>query len=163
MNALSVAALVTVACGYTPLVDSAGRTIDHPLRAGVFEGGVVVVDSTTAGLRAVIGLEVELDAESLPIGPAAYRWAPPTLRLGSAREIAAARFVGDPPSCAPPGPRAWNVPQPSGSGLERQQVETRTCAMTIRAEYAVGRSVLRTDSLAVLYGGRIFPVRWRGR
>ncbi|MDX1579373.1 MAG: hypothetical protein R3266_12880 [Gemmatimonadota bacterium] len=152
------AAAVISGCGPPVLYDTDLQPVRNPLITASVENGWLAVDSTEAGVRAVL----ELQVEASEIASEYVALHVPTLHCSSRGVHEPAKVRHGQPVCSPPDPALYCSPTEREAGDCPQALTQlpETCVYTVRAEYAFERVPHLDESHYFTFAQRATPIYW---
>ena len=126
-------AAVSAACSPRMIYDTSLQPVRNPLVTASVENGWLAVDSTDAGIRAVLELEMEAPAATAEF----VTLHEPRLHCTVSGEHRPAKWISEAPRCPTPQPQALRCPAeytPEECDRFRRE-EIPLCLYTVRAEF----------------------------
>ncbi|UCF19972.1 MAG: hypothetical protein JSU87_00745 [Gemmatimonadota bacterium] len=157
---LALIASIAVGCGPPVMYDVDGQPIREPLFMAALEGGWLAVDSSAAGVRAVLELEVAASGERETLaGPGELQ-----LWTGSGLPLEPARLRQGEVECWPKLPSSVRCREGRGSNqacVQEVQGVGRECRYTLCAEFRLAELPRSHDPLVVNIGGSLTILQLR--
>lgn len=157
---LIAASLAVASCGPPVLYDTDMRPVRSPIIVASVGNGWLAVDSTSAGVRAVLELQMEAPLESSQF----VTLHTPTLHCSSKGEHRPSKVMREEPIC-----RTAEAPSCSPSQRESGQCQAMleqrslTCLHVVRAEFTFERVPHLTESHYFTFAQTDTPIHWTRR
>ena len=151
--------IFVVACGPPVIYDTAHRPVRNPLITASVDNGWLAVDSTEAGIRVVVELQLEGPADAADFVSLHLL----RLHCTVSGEHLPAKILQEEPRCPTPVSRPIRCPEgtpPEECDRIREEAE-QSCVFTIRAEFMFDQMPhLDENRHFFTFGQTDQPIRW---